>query len=69
MQKGEIMSVAKYAYEAWKCDGEYCPQDCSHCYKAEIEQDGWVTWNEIPTTQKNVSSVPAGNEHGTKHTR
>ena len=38
------MSVAKYAYEAWKCDGEFCVGDCSICYKADIEQDGDVTW-------------------------
>ncbi len=50
------MSVSHYAYEPWKCDGEYCPGDCDLCYKAdwvrddedleeEIEQDGWKTWS------------------------
>ena len=46
------MSVSKYRYEPWKCDGEYCPGDCDLCYKAdwirddeEVEQDGWKTWN------------------------
>lgn len=43
------MSVSKYAYEEWKCGGEYCCGDCDHCYKRdlqkpkEIEQDGFIT--------------------------
>lgn len=49
------MSVSKYAYEPWKCDGEFCIGDCDLCYKSdwirddedledEVEQDGWKTW-------------------------
>ncbi len=38
------MSVSKWAYEPWKCDGDYCPGDCDFCRKAEIEQDGDITW-------------------------
>jgi hypothetical protein len=63
------MSVSLYAYEAWKCDGEYCCGDCDHCYKAQIEQDGWVTWNDISNTQKDVPAVHTGTGNGTKHTR
>ena len=33
------MSVSKYAYEPWKCDGEFCPGDCDLCYKAEWQRD------------------------------
>ena len=29
------MSVSKYMYESWKCDGDYCPGDCDFCGKAE----------------------------------
>ena len=50
------MSVSKYAYEPWKCDGEFCIGDCDLCYKSdwirddedledEVEQDGWKTWD------------------------
>lgn len=28
------MSVRKWAYEPWKCDGDFCPNDCSLCRKA-----------------------------------
>ena len=38
------MSVSKWAYEAWKCEGEFCIGDCNLCYKAQIEQDGDVTF-------------------------
>ena len=51
------MSVKLYAYEAWKCDGEYCPQDCSHCYKANIEQDGDVTWDGFTDDNKGISET------------
>lgn len=43
------MSVSKWAYEPWKCDGEYCCGDCDNCYKKdikkpkEIEADGFIT--------------------------
>ena len=42
------MSASKYAYEDWKCEGEFCNGDCSTCYKAEltkddIEADGFIT--------------------------
>ncbi len=33
------MSVRKWAYSADKCDGDYCPQDCDYCNKAEQEID------------------------------
>ena len=39
------MSVRLYAYEPWKCDGEFCIGDCNLCYKAQIEADGDVTWD------------------------
>lgn len=29
------MSVSLYAYEPWKCEGEFCIGDCDHCYKAD----------------------------------
>ena len=49
------MSVSKWGYEPWKCEGEFCPGDCDVCYKGEwqrddedleddVEQDGWKTW-------------------------
>ena len=28
------MSVSKWAYESWKCDGDFCPGDCDFCGKA-----------------------------------
>ena len=40
------MSVSRWAYEPWKCDGEFCVGDCDHCNKAywiledEEENDG-----------------------------
>lgn len=35
------MSVSKWAYEPWKCDGEYCIGDCDQCEKAE-----WILEDE-----------------------
>lgn len=29
------MSVRLWGYEAEKCDGDYCPNDCDRCYKAD----------------------------------
>ena len=26
-----------WGYNPHKCDGEYCPNDCDHCYKADFE--------------------------------
>jgi hypothetical protein len=51
------MSVKLYAYEAWKCEGEFCPQDCSRCYKAQIEQDGDVTWDGFTDDNKGISET------------
>ena len=63
------MSVSKFAYEPWKCDGEFCIGDCNICYKAEIEQDGWVTWNDLSDTQKSVSGIHTGKDDSSKHSR
>jgi hypothetical protein len=51
------VSVKLYAYEAWKCEGEFCPQDCSRCYKAQIEQDGDVTWDGFTDDNKGISET------------
>ena len=51
------MSVSLWAYEAWKCEGEFCPQDCSRCYKAQIEQDGDVIWDGFIDDNKRVSET------------
>jgi hypothetical protein len=51
------VSVKLYAYEAWKCEGEFCPQDCSRCYKAQIEQDGDVTWDGFIDDNKGISET------------
>lgn len=51
------MSVSLWAYEAWKCEGEFCPQDCSRCYKAQIEQDGDVTWDGFTDDNKGISET------------
>jgi hypothetical protein len=51
------MSVSKWAYEAWKCEGEFCPQDCSRCYKAQIEQDGDVTWDGFMDDNERISET------------
>lgn len=32
-----------WGYDARKCEGEYCPNNCDNCYKAEIEADGFIT--------------------------
>lgn len=29
------MSVSKWAWEAWKCEGGYCVGECDLCSKAE----------------------------------
>ena len=31
------MSVSKWAYKPEVCDGDYCPGDCNHCIKNEME--------------------------------
>ena len=51
------MSVKLYAYEAWKCEGEFCIGDCNLCYKAQIEQDGDVTWDGFTDDNKRVSET------------
>ena len=51
------MSVSKWAYEPWKCDGEYCPNDCDHCYKANIEADGDVTWDGLTDDNERISET------------
>ena len=51
------MSVKLWAYEAWKCEGEFCPQDCSRCYKAQIEQDGDVSWDGFTDDNKGISET------------
>lgn len=33
------MSVRLYKYEEWKCEGEYCPNDCDRCYKADLTKE------------------------------
>lgn len=44
------MSVHRWAYEEWKCEGDFCIGDCDLCQKAdwvrddsEIEEDGFIT--------------------------
>ena len=56
------MSVKLYAYEAWKCEGEICPQDCSRCYKAQIEQDGDVTWDGFTDDYERISESVQEND-------
>lgn len=34
MEKGEFMSVSKWAYDPNKCEGQMCCGDCDHCSKA-----------------------------------
>lgn len=43
--------MSKWAYEEWKCEGDYCVGDCDLCYKANItqedlEEDGFITPEE-----------------------
>ena len=52
----------RWAYEPWKCDGEYCPQDCDHCYKANIEADGDVTWDGFTDDNKRISESVQEND-------
>lgn len=40
------MSVSKWAYEPWKCEGQPCPGDCDHCRLAEVEEDKYITWDD-----------------------
>ena len=51
------MSVSKWAYEAWKCEGEFCIGDCNLCYKAQIEQDGDVTWDGLTDDNERISET------------
>ena len=51
------MSVKLYAYEPWKCDGEFCIGDCSICYKANIEADGDVTWDGLTDDNERISET------------
>lgn len=51
------MSVSLWAYEAWKCEGEFCIGDCNLCYKAQIEQDGDVTWDGFTDDNKGISET------------
>ena len=51
------MSVKLYAYEAWKCEGEFCIGDCNLCYKAQIEQDGDVTLDGFTDDNERISET------------
>ena len=51
------MSVSKWAYEPWKCDGEFCIGDCSICYKANIEADGDVTLDGFTDDNERISET------------
>ena len=51
------MSVSKWAYEAWKCEGEFCIGDCNLCYKAQIEQDCDVTWDGLTDDNERISET------------
>ena len=51
------MSVSMWAYEPWKCDGEFCIGDCSICYKANIEADGDVTWDGLTDDNERISET------------
>ena len=50
------MSVSKWRYSE-ACEGKPCIGECDLCKEYEVEQDGWVTWNEISDTQEDVYSV------------
>ena len=56
------MSVSLWAYEAWKCEGEFCPNDCDHCYKANIEADGDVTWDGSTDDNERISESVQEND-------
>ena len=47
------MSVSKYKYDPWKCDGDICVGDCDQCSK--IEQDGDITWDGFTDDYKGLS--------------
>lgn len=54
------MSVSKWAYESWKCDGDFCIGECDRCRKAEVEQDGFITWeinNEVVSDSSEILST------------
>ena len=38
-EREQNMSVDKYAYEPWKCDGRFCPGDCRFCDIADMTRD------------------------------
>lgn len=38
-ERGDRMSVSKWAYSPDKCDGNLCPGDCDNCSKAEEEDE------------------------------
>lgn len=54
------MSVSKWAYESWKCDGDFCIGECDRCRKSEVEQDGFITWeinNEVVSDSSEILST------------
>lgn len=38
------MSVKLWAYEPEKCDGDYCPNNCNICSKAEVDEEHIPIW-------------------------
>lgn len=49
-----------WAYVPDVCDGDFCPQDCDHCYKKyEAEEAAWweerevELWNELKSYEVN----------------
>ena len=43
MDRKENEMSLLWGYDPRKCDGEYCPNDCDICYKAEIEIEDDIT--------------------------
>ena len=47
------MSVRLWAYESWKCDGDYCVNRCDICKKANLESDDTLSFIEEESDEKN----------------
>lgn len=52
----KTMSVKLWAYEPEKCDGDYCPNCCDICSKADADEEHIPTWLALDMLAKTLAS-------------
>ena len=50
------MSVKLWAYDAEKCDGDFCPNCCDICSKADVDEEHIPIWLAVEMLAKRLST-------------